>query len=167
VFSYKKPTAPSFPSRESNTEPLAPNTSATNGYPLAKPTYGMPMHTFVSPSQSPLLGTLPALDIVVPSASHLGQSDPTQARAYITQVAPYTTDHLGVPLDRSIRSRTVWICHRSSSVFHWTVRPARIRAQTNQVTPHMAGLSGFNLRHFGQVADRPDPHTGPFGYGTT
>jgi hypothetical protein len=33
--SYEKSTAPSFPSHESNTEPPAPNTSATNGSPLA------------------------------------------------------------------------------------------------------------------------------------
>ena len=46
--SYEKSTAPSFPSHESNTEPPAPNTSATNGSPLAQPSYGMPMHTFVS-----------------------------------------------------------------------------------------------------------------------
>jgi hypothetical protein len=35
MHSYEKSTTPRFPSRESNTEPPAPNTSATNGSPLA------------------------------------------------------------------------------------------------------------------------------------
>jgi hypothetical protein len=41
ICSYEKSTTPSFPSHESNTEPPAPNTSATNGSPLAQPSYGM------------------------------------------------------------------------------------------------------------------------------
>jgi hypothetical protein len=55
--SYEKSTTPSFPSQESNTEPSAPNTSAINGSPFTQPSYGMPMHSFVSPSQSQPLGT--------------------------------------------------------------------------------------------------------------
>lgn len=104
ALSYEKPTAPSFPSHESNTEPLAPNTSTTNGSPLALTSYGMLMHTFVSLSQPPPPGTRPALDTIGPSTSHLGQSryiadhptyftgqsNPTQACTQITQVAPYT-----------------------------------------------------------------------------
>jgi hypothetical protein len=35
ALSYEKPTAPSFPSHESNTEPPMLNTLATNGSPLA------------------------------------------------------------------------------------------------------------------------------------
>jgi hypothetical protein len=35
IRSYEKSTAPSFPSRECNTEPPAPSTSTTNGSPLA------------------------------------------------------------------------------------------------------------------------------------
>jgi hypothetical protein len=103
IRSYEKSTAPSFPLHESNTEPPAPNTSATNGSPLAQPSYGMPMHKFVSSSQPSLPGTCQALDTVGPSESLLGQSgyvvdhpayfagpsDPTQARTRITQVAPY------------------------------------------------------------------------------
>jgi hypothetical protein len=55
IRSYEKSTAPSFPSHESNTEPPTPSTSATNGSPLVQPSYGMPMHSFMSPSQpSPL-----------------------------------------------------------------------------------------------------------------
>jgi hypothetical protein len=90
ALSYRKPTAHSFPSRESNTEPPAPNISATNGSPLAQPSYCMPMHTFVSPSQPTPPGTRPALDTIGPSTSHLGQSGPPQARAQITQIVPYT-----------------------------------------------------------------------------
>jgi hypothetical protein len=33
--SYEKSTSPSFPSHESNMDPPTPNTSATNGSPLA------------------------------------------------------------------------------------------------------------------------------------
>jgi hypothetical protein len=40
----------------------------------------MPMHTFVLPSQPLPLGMRPALDTIKPSVSHLGLSDPTQAR---------------------------------------------------------------------------------------
>jgi hypothetical protein len=57
LHSYEKSAAPSFPLRESNTEPPAPNTSATNRSPLTQPSYGMPMHAFVSPSQPQPLGT--------------------------------------------------------------------------------------------------------------
>jgi hypothetical protein len=100
--SYEKSTAPSFPSRESNTEPPAPSASATNGSPLTQPSYGMPMHAFVSPSQPPPLGTRQVLDAVGPSEHHLrqfgytadrptyfaGPSDLTQARTQNAQVAP-------------------------------------------------------------------------------
>jgi hypothetical protein len=64
IRSYEKSTSPSFPSHESNTEPPMPNTSATIGSPLAQPSYGMSMHTFVSSSQSSSPGTRQALDTV-------------------------------------------------------------------------------------------------------
>jgi hypothetical protein len=100
--SYEKSTAPSFPSRESNTEPPAPSASATNGSPLTQPSCGMPMHAFVSPSQPLPLGTRQVLDAAGPSEHHLrqsgytadrpayfaGPSDPTQARTQNAQVAP-------------------------------------------------------------------------------
>jgi hypothetical protein len=95
---YEKSAAPSFPSRESNTEPPASNTSAINGSPLTQPSYGMPMHAFVSPSQSQPLGTRQVLDATGPSEHHLrqsgytadrpayfaGPSDPMQARTQNT-----------------------------------------------------------------------------------
>jgi hypothetical protein len=73
--SYEKSTAPSFPSCESNIEPPAPSTSATNGSPLAQPSYGMPMHDFVSPSQPLPLGTRQAMDVAGLSEHHLRQPD--------------------------------------------------------------------------------------------
>jgi hypothetical protein len=102
IRSYEKSTVPSFQSRESNTEPPAPSTSATNGSPLAKPSYGMPMHAVASPSQPPSLGTRQVLDSTRPSEHHfrqfgyivdhsahfIGPSDPTQACTQIAQVAP-------------------------------------------------------------------------------
>jgi hypothetical protein len=72
--SYEKSAASSFPSRESNTEPPAPNTSAINGSPLTQPSYGMPMHAFVSPSQPQPLGTRQVLDVAELSEPHLRQS---------------------------------------------------------------------------------------------
>jgi hypothetical protein len=92
--SYDKSTAPSFPSCESNTKPPTPSASATNGSPLTQPSYGMPMHVFMSPSQPPPLDTRQVLDAAGPSEHHLrqsgytadrpvyfaGPSDPTQAR---------------------------------------------------------------------------------------
>jgi hypothetical protein len=92
--SYEKSAAHSFPSGESNMEPPAPSASATNGSPLTQPSYGMPMHAFVSPSQPPPLSTRQVLDAAGPSEHHLrqsdysadhpayfaGPSDPTQAR---------------------------------------------------------------------------------------
>jgi hypothetical protein len=77
---YEKSAAPSFPSRESNSEPPASNTSAINGSPLTQPSYGMPMHTFVSPSQPQPLGTRQVLDTTGPSEHHLRQSDYTADR---------------------------------------------------------------------------------------
>jgi hypothetical protein len=49
LCAYEKSAAPSFPLGQSNTEPPASNTSAINGSPLNQPSYGMPMHAFVSP----------------------------------------------------------------------------------------------------------------------
>jgi hypothetical protein len=100
---YEKSAAPSFPSRESNTEPPVSNTSAINGSPLTQPSYGMPMHAFVSPSQPQPLGTRQVLDTTGPSEHHLrqsgytadrpayfaGPSDPIQARTQNARVAPY------------------------------------------------------------------------------
>jgi hypothetical protein len=71
ILSYEKSTAPSFPSRESNAEPLTPSTSATNGSPLTPPSYGMLIHAFVSLSQPPPLGTRQVLDAAGPSEHHL------------------------------------------------------------------------------------------------
>jgi hypothetical protein len=71
--SYEKSAAPTFPSRESNTEPPAQSASATNGSPLTQQSYGMPMHAFVSPSHPPPLNTRQVLDAA-------GPSEPTQAR---------------------------------------------------------------------------------------
>jgi hypothetical protein len=126
--SYEKSAAPSFPSRESNTEPPAPNTSAINGSPLTQPSYGMPMHAFVSPSQPQPLGTRQVLDVVGPSEHHLrqschtvdrpayfaGPSDLTQARTQNAQVAPcmsgpsgYNPEQFGPITDRPDMLRIV------------------------------------------------------------
>jgi hypothetical protein len=100
---YEKSAAPSFPSRESNTEPPASNTSTINGSPLTQPSYGMLMHAFASPSQPQPLGTRQVLDTAGPSEHHLrqsgytadrpayfvGLSDPMQARIQNAQVPPY------------------------------------------------------------------------------
>jgi hypothetical protein len=77
---YEKSAAPNFPSRESNTVPPTSNTSAINGSPLTQPSYGMPMHAFVSPSQPQPLGTRQVLDATGPSEHHLRQSDYTTDR---------------------------------------------------------------------------------------
>jgi hypothetical protein len=68
---YEKSAAPNFPSQESNTVPPTSNTSAINGSPLTQPSYGMPMHAFVSPSQPQPLGTRQVLDVTRPSEHHL------------------------------------------------------------------------------------------------
>jgi hypothetical protein len=158
--SYKKSTAPSFLSHESNAEPLAPNTSTTNGSPLAQPSYGVPMHTFVSPSQPPPPGTRQALDIVGPSERLLGQSsyiadrlayfagpsDPTQAHARITQVAPYMAGSSGYDPGQfgPIADRLTPYARPSGYV---TDRPTyfagpsdsmRVHAHTSQVAPYMS-----------------------------
>ena len=119
--SYEKSAAPSFPSRESNTEPPVSNTSAINGSPLTQPSYGMPMHAFVSPSQPQPLGTRQVLDAIGPSEPHLrqsgytadrpayfvGPSDPMQARTQNTQVAPYMAGPSGYNPEHFGPSRTV------------------------------------------------------------
>jgi hypothetical protein len=143
--SYEKSAAPSFPSQESNTEPPTPSTSAINGSPLTQPSYGIPMHAFVSPSQPQPLGTRQVLDTVGPSEHHLrqsdytadrptyfvGPSDPTQAHTQNAQVAPcmagpsgYNPEQFGPIMDRPV---------------------------------HYVGQSGY-------VADRSVPHAGPYGY---
>jgi hypothetical protein len=143
---YEKSVAPSFPSRESNTEPPASNTSAINGSPLTQPSYGMPMHAFVSPSQPQPLGTRQILDATGPSEHHLrqsgytadrpayfvGPSDPMQARTQNTQVAPYMAEPSG---------------YNPEQFGPITDRPV-----------HHAGQSGY-------VADRPPSYVGPSGYG--
>jgi hypothetical protein len=109
LHAYKKSAASNFPSRESNTEPPASNTSAIIRSPLTQPSYGMLMHAFVSPSQPQPLGTQQVLDAVGPSKHHLrqsgytadrpayfgGPSDPMQARTQNAQVAPYMAEPLG------------------------------------------------------------------------
>jgi hypothetical protein len=143
---YEKSAAPSFPSRESNTEPPASNTSAINGSPLTQPSYGMPMHAFVSPSQPQPLGTRQVLDAAGPSEHHLkqsgytadrpayfaGPSDPMQARTQNAQVAPYMAGPSG---------------YNPEQFSPITDRPV-----------HHAGPSGY-------VADRPPSYVGPSGYG--
>jgi hypothetical protein len=158
--SYEKSTAPSFLSRESNTEPLAPSASATNGSPLTQPSYGMLMHAFVSPSQPPPLGTRQVLDGAGPSEHHLrqsgytadrpayfaGPSDPTQARTQNAKVAPcmagpsgYNPEQFDPITDRSV--------HYAGPSGYVADRPV----------PY-AGLSGY-------VTDRPLSYTGPSEYG--
>jgi hypothetical protein len=145
IRSYEKSIAPSFPSHEPNMEPPAPNTSVTNGSPLAYPSYGMPMHTFVSSSQALPPGTRQALDTVGPSESLLGQfvyvtdrlayfagsSDPTQARTQITQITPYMGGSSGY-------------------------NPGQFGLVTDYPVPY-AGP-------FVYVVDRPVPYAGPSGY---
>jgi hypothetical protein len=121
--SYDKSTAPSFPSRESNTEPPAASASATNGSPLTQPSYGMPMHAFVSPSQPPQLGTRQVLDAAGPSEHHLRQSG-------------YTVDRL--------------------AYFAGPSDPTQAHTQNVQVTPCMAGPSGYNSEQFGPITNRLD-----------
>jgi hypothetical protein len=156
--SYEKSTAPSFPSRESNTEPPAPNTSAINGSPLTQPSYGMPMHTFVSPSQPQLLGTRQVLDAAGPSEHHLRQSGHTADRStYFAGPSDLTQAHTkrsgrtvhGLTIrvqPRTIRPhhgpfgasrRTVWICCGPSAILRRTVgtwhEPAGVLCRTIQL----------------------------------
>jgi hypothetical protein len=146
LHAYEKSAAPSFPSRESNTEPPASNTSAINGSPLTQPSYGMPMHTFVSPSQPQPLGTRQLLDVTGPFEHHLrqsgytadrpmyftGPSDQMQARTQNTQVAPYMVGPPG---------------YNPEQFGPITDRPV-----------HHAGPSGY-------VADHPPSYVGPSEYG--
>jgi hypothetical protein len=102
---------------------LRQSTSATNGSPLAQPSYGMSMHAFVSPSQPPPLGTRQVLDAAEPSEHHLrqsgyiadrpayfvGPSDPTQACTQIARVTPcmagssgYNPGQFGPIMDRPV-----------------------------------------------------------------
>jgi hypothetical protein len=143
---YEISAAPSFPSRESNTEPPASNTLAINGSPMTQPSYGMPMHAFVSLSQPQPLGTRYVLDVTGPSEHHLrqfgytadhpayfaGPSDPMQARTQNAQVAPYMAGPSGY-------------------------NPEQFDLITDRPVHH-AGPSGY-------VADRPPSYVGSSGYG--
>ena len=111
---YEKSAAPNFSSRESNTVPPASNTSAINGSPLTQPSYGMPMHAFVSPSQPQPLSTRQVLDATGPSEHHLRQSGytadrPTRCRPAHKTLRSHRTwpDHQGTTLNTSAPSRTV------------------------------------------------------------
>jgi hypothetical protein len=127
---YEKSAAPSFPSRESNTEPPASNTSAINGSPLTQPSYGVPMHTFVSPSQPQPLGTRQVLDATEPfgvfcwtvrpdAGPHTKHSGRT-VHGRTTRVQPRTIrPHHGLS---GASRRTVRICCGPSAILHRTVR---------------------------------------------
>jgi hypothetical protein len=144
--SYEKSTAPSFPSRESNTEPPAPSATATNGSTLTQPSCGMPMHAFVSPSQPLPLDTRQVLDAVGPSEHHLrqsghtadrpayfaGPSDLTQARTQNAQVAPCMAGPSGYKLK-----------------------------QFGPITDRPV----YHAKPSGYVADRPLSYVGPSGHG--
>jgi hypothetical protein len=124
------------------------------------------MHTFVSPSQLPPLGRQPTLDTIEPYVSHLGLSNPTQARAQITKVAPYTTGpsrctprSFDPVTDRPTPyARPSGYITDRPTCFIRPYDPTRIHAHTTHVTPHMAELSGYNPKQFGQVVDHPTPH---------
>jgi hypothetical protein len=108
---YKKSAAPNFPSRESNTEPPASNTSAINGSPLTQPLYGMPMHAFVSPSQPQPLGTQQVLDAAGPSEHHLRQTGYTADRpAYFAG----PSDPMQAP-HKTLRSHRTWPVHQGTT----------------------------------------------------
>jgi hypothetical protein len=118
---------------------------------LTQPSYGMPMHAFVSPSQPQPLGMRQVLDASGPSEHHLRQSgytadrpayfaepsDPMQARTQNAQVAPYMAgpsgynpEQFGPITDRpvhhvgpsAILRRTVWIWHEPTDVLRRTIR---------------------------------------------
>jgi hypothetical protein len=160
LSSYEKSAAPSFPSRESNTEPPAPNTSAINGSPLTQPSYGMSMHAFVSPSQPQPLGTWQVLDVAGPSKHHLRQSgytadrpayfarpsDPTQARKQNAQVAPCMAGPSGYNPEQFGPITDLPVHHAGPSGY-----------VADHLVPH-ARLSGY-------VADRPLFYVGPSRYG--
>jgi hypothetical protein len=149
----------------------------------------MPMHTFMSPSQPPPPSTRQALDTVGPSESLLGQSgyitdrpayfarpsDPTQARAQITQAMSYMagsswynprqfspiadclTPYAG--LSAYVTDQTTYFAEPSDST--------RVHAQTTQVTPYMAESSGYKPGPFSPILDRPVPYDRRSGYETT
>jgi hypothetical protein len=162
LHSYEKSTAPSFPSRETNTEPLAPSTSATNGSPLAQPSYGMPLHAFVSPSYGMPLAPSSGHSRIVRVSSQTvrlyhGPSD--VFRWTIRPNAGLHTDHSGrTAHGRIIRvqprtilphhrpsgtlRRTIWICRGPSGTLCRTVRiwhePAGVLRRTVRLytSPH-------------------------------
>jgi hypothetical protein len=143
--SYEKSTAPSFPSRESNTEPPAPSTLATNGSPLTQPSHGMLMQAFVSPSQPPPLGTRQVLDATGPSEHHLRQSDHTADR-------PTYFARPSNPTQACTQNAQVALCMAGSSGYnHEQFAPITDRPV------HYAGP-------FGYVVDRPVPYARPSGY---
>jgi hypothetical protein len=109
IRSYEKSTAPSFPSHESNTEPPAPNTSATNGSPLVQPSYdNADAHVRViitaaatrhatGSRHSRTVGEPPRTVRLCcrPFDVFRRPSDRTQARTRITQVASYMAGSSG------------------------------------------------------------------------
>jgi hypothetical protein len=194
---YEKSAAPSIPSRESNTEPPASNTSAINGSPLTQPSYGMSMHAFVSPSQPQPLGTRQVLDATGPSEHHLrqsgytadrptyfaGPSDPMQARTQNTQVAPYMSEPSGHNPEQfgPITDRPVHHAGQSGASYvgpsgYGMNRPTyyagpsdstRVHTQTAQVAPYMTDPSGYNPGPFAPITDRPVLYDRRSGYETT
>jgi hypothetical protein len=129
LLAYEKSAAPSFPSRESNTEPPTSNTSAINGSPLTQPSYGMSMHAFVSPSQPQPLGTRQVLDAIGPSEPHLrprtvrriSSDRPTRCRPAHKTLRSHRTwpNHQGTTPNNSTPSRTVR-CITPDSPMHLT-----------------------------------------------
>jgi hypothetical protein len=154
------------------------------------------MHTFVSPSHPPPLGTRQVLDAAEPSGvfrrtvrpdaglhtERLGRT----VHGRIIRVQPQTIwPHHG---PSGILRRTVWICRGPSGyVADRTIsyagpygydmnRPVyysgpsdstRVHAQTVQVAPYMTESSGYNPGPFSPIADRPALYDGRFGYETT
>jgi hypothetical protein len=158
--SYEKSTAPSFPSRESNTEPPAPSASATNGSPLTQPSCGMPMHAFVSPSQPLPLGTRQVLDVAEPSEHHLRRSSYTADRP-VYFVGPCD------PTQARTQNAQVVLCMVGPSGYN----PEQFGPITDPPV-HYAGPSGYVANHpvpyvgsSRYVADHPLSYTGPSGYG--
>jgi hypothetical protein len=138
IRSYEKSIAPSFPSHESNTEPPAPNTSAINGSPLAQPSYGMPMHTFVSSSQPSPPGTRQDLDTIGPSESFLHRPAHGSLRSCHTWL-----DHPRTTSDNSALSWTIGYLTPDRPDMSWTDQ----RISLDRLTLHESTRRPPKLHH--------------------
>jgi hypothetical protein len=179
LHSYEKSTAPSFLSRETNTEPPAPKHI---GYKWV--TLGPAIIWYVDARFCVTITATTTRHAASSGRSRTVRASSQTVRLYrgpsgvfrrtVRPDAGLHTDRSGHTVyGRIIRVQpwTIWPHHGPSGTLCRTIwiwhEPASVLRRTVQVAPYMTEPSRYNLGSFGRITDRPALYDERSGYGTT